>query len=164
MNYCNNFAFDINILQTFLSSSYVYKLCNSFLIGVLAILMCVSSANDMSLSFASHHWLWQQHGSPDSRGYHVYPSNSSQYPPQPAFQSPAPYSHPSVYFQVNVLCMYIFAVNWHFAQTWSRNYFLQTLITLVVYVATQHIHHHGNLNGNFQCMLRSYLKWSYALK
>ncbi|PNF27644.1 hypothetical protein B7P43_G15406 [Cryptotermes secundus] len=40
-----------------------------------------------------------QHGSPDSRGYHVYPSNSSQYPPQPAFQSPAPYSHPSVYFQ-----------------------------------------------------------------
>ncbi|XP_069679130.1 uncharacterized protein [Periplaneta americana] len=34
-----------------------------------------------------------QHGSPDSRGYHVYPSNSSQYPPQPAFQSPAPYSH-----------------------------------------------------------------------
>ncbi|KAJ9583322.1 hypothetical protein L9F63_022339 [Diploptera punctata] len=32
-----------------------------------------------------------QHGSSDSRGYHVYPSNSSQFPPQPAFQTPGPY-------------------------------------------------------------------------
>lgn len=135
---------------------------NSFLIGVLAILLCVSSVNDMSLSFASHHWLWQQHGSPDSRGYHVYPSNSSQYPPQPAFQSPAPYSHPSVYFQVNVLCMDIYAINWHFCSDLEQESFL-TVITVVVYVATepwivwcgfatQDIHHHGNLNGNFQCM------------
>jgi hypothetical protein len=57
MNYCDDFAFDIDILQNFLYSDYVDKICNSFLIGVLAILMCVPSVNDMSLFFASHHWL-----------------------------------------------------------------------------------------------------------
>jgi hypothetical protein len=95
----------------------------------------------------------------------VYPSNSSQYPPQPAFQSPAPYSHPSVYFQVNVLCMYIYAVNWHFCSDLEQELFL-AVITLVVYVVTeswcgfttQNIHQHGNLNGTFSA--GSIFTWS----
>ncbi|XP_049827185.1 histone-lysine N-methyltransferase 2D isoform X1 [Schistocerca gregaria] len=40
-----------------------------------------------------------QHGSPDSRRYHVYPSNSSILPPQPAFQSPVGQLHSATYLQ-----------------------------------------------------------------
>ncbi|XP_049814335.1 BAG family molecular chaperone regulator 3 isoform X3 [Schistocerca nitens] len=40
-----------------------------------------------------------QHGSPDSRRYHVYPSTSSILPPQPAFQSPVGQLHSATYLQ-----------------------------------------------------------------
>nr|CAD7399666.1 unnamed protein product [Timema cristinae] len=60
--------------------------------------------NQVSIQYAASGGVTEQvipmqHGSPDLRGYHIYPSNSSHFAPQPAFQNPAPYTHNSVHFQ-----------------------------------------------------------------